>query len=219
MSNPPTTELRPEEENKIETQGEDKLKRIKNFLSKFTYTGYGGQWIQETRGALLVVATVIMAMCYQPVLSPPGGLWENTVTDVSVCGIHRCIAGKSILANSNGTDYMSYMTFNTICFCSSLATILILLSGVPLNNRLAMSVLGIFISVTLVTLALSYNSALYVITPDHVFLNGYSYMILPIHILVGIICGIVAYHFVRSIIWIVSHYLEIIRTKLMSVQS
>lgn len=207
MSNPPTIEFKQQEEKKRETLGEDKLKRIKNFLSKFTYTGFGGHWIHETRGALLVVATVILAICFQPILSPPGGLWDSTFSNESLCGIHKCIAGKSVVAYSKGTDYISFMTFNTIAFCASLGVILVLVSGVPLNNGLAMSVLGIFIAVTLVALAFSYNSALYIISPDDVLLNGYSSMILSIHILVGIIIGVVAYHFVRSLICIVHYYL------------
>ena len=152
MATPPTSELRPEEENKTRNQAEDKLRleHIKKFLMKFTYNGNDGNWIQETRGFLLVVATVILGMSYQPILSPPDGLCQEIVAEGTVCG-----AGKSILAHTNRSSFNTYMSFNTMTFSASLAIIFILISGVPLKHRLAMYFLGMCICTALVTLALS----------------------------------------------------------------
>jgi hypothetical protein len=32
-------------------------------------------WMEETRGTLMIVATVIATMAFQAGISPPGGVW------------------------------------------------------------------------------------------------------------------------------------------------
>ena len=44
---------------------------------------YKGDWIEETCGALIVVATVITTITFQPAISPPGGVWQTNVKDAS----------------------------------------------------------------------------------------------------------------------------------------
>ncbi|KAJ1387233.1 PGG domain [Sesbania bispinosa] len=65
-------------------------KRWENFWSK--YLQYQGNWIEETRGTLMVVATVISTMTFQSALNPPGGVWQgntknggNTCTNYGIC--------------------------------------------------------------------------------------------------------------------------------------
>ena len=43
------------------------------------YLRYQGDWLEETRGSLMVVATVITTITFQPALSPPGGFWQNDI--------------------------------------------------------------------------------------------------------------------------------------------
>ncbi|KAJ1387227.1 PGG domain [Sesbania bispinosa] len=58
-------------------QPPNRWKKWENFWSK--YLQYQGNWIKETRGTLMVVATVIATMTFQSALNPPGGVWqENT---------------------------------------------------------------------------------------------------------------------------------------------
>ena len=68
----------------------------------------------------------------------PGGLWQASLgrKATSEC---LCVAGKSILAQSNNTNYVTCMTFNFSHFFASKAIVFLLISGVPLNNKVTMS--------------------------------------------------------------------------------
>ncbi|XP_050285418.1 ankyrin repeat-containing protein BDA1-like isoform X2 [Quercus robur] len=65
-------------------------------LSKQRPLKHKSNWIKELRGALMVVATVIATITYQPALNPPNGVWltqacRNTTCDVAttlVSGFH-----------------------------------------------------------------------------------------------------------------------------------
>uniref|UniRef100_M4DYC4 PGG domain-containing protein n=1 Tax=Brassica campestris TaxID=3711 RepID=M4DYC4_BRACM len=41
------------------------------------YLNRQGDWLEKTRGNLMVAATVIAGMSFQVMVSPPGGVWEN----------------------------------------------------------------------------------------------------------------------------------------------
>ena len=45
------------------------------------YLRYQGDWLEETRGALMVVATVIATITFQPVINPVGGVLQPNVND------------------------------------------------------------------------------------------------------------------------------------------
>ncbi|PQM38507.1 ankyrin repeat-containing protein [Prunus yedoensis var. nudiflora] len=44
---------------------------------------YPKKWLEESRGILMVVATVISTMTFQAVISPPGGVWQENNTNSS----------------------------------------------------------------------------------------------------------------------------------------
>ncbi|KAK7846675.1 hypothetical protein CFP56_007584 [Quercus suber] len=56
----------------------------------FKYLRYQGDWLEETRGALMVVATVITTITFQPAVNPLGGVLQPKENDWcwSVQGIH-----------------------------------------------------------------------------------------------------------------------------------
>ncbi|XP_058742257.1 uncharacterized protein LOC131614715, partial [Vicia villosa] len=59
-------------------QPNSKTKKWENLWSE--YLQHQGNWIEETRGTLMIVATVIATMTFQSALNPPGGVWqENTL--------------------------------------------------------------------------------------------------------------------------------------------
>ncbi|KAB2634947.1 ankyrin repeat-containing protein [Pyrus ussuriensis x Pyrus communis] len=68
-------------------------------------------WVHETRGFLMVVATVISTMTFQAVLNPPGGVWEinntnTTVNDRPVCSEGDvCVAGTAVLGYIWGWNF------------------------------------------------------------------------------------------------------------------
>ncbi|KAF5480460.1 hypothetical protein F2P56_001207 [Juglans regia] len=42
---------------------------------------YQGNWVDETRGTLMLVATVIATMTFQAGINPPGGVWQQDTTN------------------------------------------------------------------------------------------------------------------------------------------
>ncbi|CAE5967200.1 unnamed protein product [Arabidopsis arenosa] len=41
------------------------------------YLNRQGDWLEKTRGNLMVTATVIAAMSFQAMVNPPGGVWQS----------------------------------------------------------------------------------------------------------------------------------------------
>ena len=106
--------------NQEEPHQSRRRKRWKTCWSK--YLNYQGNWIEETRGTLMVVATVIATMTFQSTISPPGGVWqENTKYGGFNCTTYgTCEAGTAVLAYAWTHDFIKFMTYNTTSFFSSL---------------------------------------------------------------------------------------------------
>ncbi|KDP40728.1 hypothetical protein JCGZ_24727 [Jatropha curcas] len=71
--------------------------------------------VEETRGALMIVATVIATMTFQAAMNPPGGGWQQDFVDVSggsACSKSNiCEAGTLVLAYAYPDQYIYYITF------------------------------------------------------------------------------------------------------------
>ena len=113
------------------------------------------------RGSLMVVATVITTITFQPALSPPGGVWgetKNTTSAGSGCGQNgnTCEAGKLVLAYNYENAYFVFLVCNTISFTASLSIIFLLISGFPLKHKVFMGILAFAMCTTLTFLGISY---------------------------------------------------------------
>ncbi|KAK6804290.1 hypothetical protein RDI58_002074 [Solanum bulbocastanum] len=98
----------------------------------------------KVRDTLLVIAILIATSTYQTVLSPPGGVWQDTYlpegnksnnNDVNMES-SRCIAGQSVMGTNNPISYGLFLVFNSIGFFVSLHTINFLTIGFPLQLEL-----------------------------------------------------------------------------------
>ncbi|KAF7843557.1 ankyrin repeat-containing protein [Senna tora] len=108
-----------------------------------------GDWVEETRGTLSLVATVISTITFQAGINTPGGFIQQ---------------GHALLAIRS--PWFHYYVFcNTICFCASLSVTLLLVSGVPVKNRAVMWVLSIGMCVTLTFLGFTYSFGISMIFP------------------------------------------------------
>ncbi|KAG5627103.1 hypothetical protein H5410_012321 [Solanum commersonii] len=85
----------------------------------------------KVRDTLLVIAILIATATYQTVLSPPGGVWQDTYwpegnksnnNDVNMESSRR-IAGQSVMGTNNPISYGLFLVFNSIGFFVSLHTI------------------------------------------------------------------------------------------------
>ncbi|MED6109982.1 hypothetical protein PIB30_038696 [Stylosanthes scabra] len=149
-------------------------RKWENFYNK--YLQYQGNWIEETRGTLMVVATVIATMTFQSTLSPPGGVWqENTRNGGNSCKSYGvCEAGTAVVGYAWSEDYLRFMFFNTISFFASLCVVLILITGFPLKNKVVVWVLTIDMTIAVTFMLLTYMWALGLVAPDHIYYRFYK---------------------------------------------
>ncbi|XP_075665075.1 uncharacterized protein LOC142634674 [Castanea sativa] len=158
---------------------------------------YQGNWIEETRGSLMVVATVITTITFQPAVSPPGGVWQTNVTEVSKgfgCGPSNvCLAGTSVEGSRNSNFFYHFFMFcNTLSFTASLFVIFLSISGFSLKNKFGMGFLTFAIWTTITSLALAYMSAVILVLPSkssralrlyEVFMTVWSLIIMMVVVL------------------------------------
>ncbi|KAK7355635.1 hypothetical protein VNO80_14895 [Phaseolus coccineus] len=155
----------------IPTQPPQESKRRKLWETLWLeYLQYRPNWIEEKRGSLMVVATVIATMTFQSVISPPGGVWqEDTFSgglNCSSSGI--CKAGTAVLAyDLTEEGYVTFATFNTISFFSSLCVVVMLVSGLRLDNKPMMWMLITALFLALTSMSHTYVSAQRLVTPHH----------------------------------------------------
>ncbi|XP_060169184.1 ankyrin repeat-containing protein BDA1-like [Lycium barbarum] len=118
----------------------------------------------KVRDTLLVIAILIATATYQAVLSPPGGVWQDsywleannsTNNDGEMPLPH--IAGQSVMGTNNPITYGLFLVFNSIGFFVSLHTINFLTIGFPLQLEL---------QVSLVALVATYDTVMSAITPN-----------------------------------------------------
>ncbi|CAN8259423.1 unnamed protein product [Cochlearia groenlandica] len=114
-----------------------------------TYLNRQGDWLEKTRGNLMVAATVIAGMSFQVMVSPPGGVWQSDscplgdqTGTVPVC---KARAGTSVLEySSKRTLYLGMVISSTVSFSASMSLILLVISGLKLRNRVIMAILVTF---------------------------------------------------------------------------
>ncbi|GMY34663.1 ankyrin repeat-containing protein bda1 [Fagus crenata] len=163
------------------------------------YLRYEGNWLEEMRGTLMLVATVITTITFQPILNPPGGVWQNDVvvvpkkidsgivpSDVNpptwVSDVNpptwvytpiqniTCEAGTSVFACAPYYHrYFIFMICNTVSFTASLCVTFLLISGFPLKNKLCMGLLTFAMCTTLAFLGLAYVVAFNMLIPVEIF--------------------------------------------------
>ncbi|KAL4625537.1 hypothetical protein ACB092_05G033700 [Castanea dentata] len=187
------------------------------WLKWIEYLSYQGDWLGEMRGTLMVVATVITTITFQPILNPPGGVSQtNKTLSVESYGnrhsIITCPAGTSVLA-CNADQYFRYSIFlisNTISFTASLCVTFLLISGFPLRNKLCMGLLTFSMCITLTFLAFAYIYAFILLLPDQPYFYD-TYRTEPMFILImcvllslmAVVGIVLLIHTIRFLTWMV----------------
>ncbi|GMY34660.1 ankyrin repeat-containing protein BDA1-like [Fagus crenata] len=189
-----------------------------------------GNWLEEMRGTLMVVATVITTITFQPIVNPPGGVLQTNVNvdflvayaSVSPWGLNldlgqnwepnqniTCEAGTSVLAcaPSHYYTYFLFLIFNTISFTASLCVTFLLISGFPLGNKVCMGLLTFAMCTTLAFLAFAYLIAFYMLVPNEIlyFVFSTDVFFIPYCVefsLMAVIGVVLLIYTIRFLIWL-----------------
>ncbi|KAK7857123.1 hypothetical protein CFP56_019813 [Quercus suber] len=174
--------------------------------SQFLYLKHKCNWIEEMRGALMVVATVITTITYQPALSPPGGVWQTDIknsTEINACRNTTCKAGTLVLAYGGYEDvFLYFIGCNTIAFTASLSVIFLLISGVPLKNKFFIVILTLAMCTTLTFLGFTYVLAFFLLIPEELRQKLRVKVFFPIGVLVCLILLLLLFHTIRFLYWL-----------------
>ncbi|KAI9191088.1 hypothetical protein LWI28_003472 [Acer negundo] len=129
-------------------------------------------WLTRKRDSLMVVASLIATMAYQAGLNPPAGLWQDQsptagpqANNNTAISTPPHLAGTSILAYNDFSNYSQYLAYNTASFISSLSIILLLITGLPFTWRFFMWILIVIVWAAITTMALTYRVSIIVFTP------------------------------------------------------
>ena len=155
-------------------------------LSKQRPLKHKSNWIQELRGALMVAATVIATITYQPALDPPKAVClsdqacRNTTCDVARTWV------LSFHVNYQNL-FLYFLISNSITFTASLSVIFLLISGFPLKNKFFTVILTLAMCATLLFLGITYVLAFSLTIPEKDRQELGALALLPIRALVYLI--------------------------------
>ncbi|CAH8293080.1 unnamed protein product [Eruca vesicaria subsp. sativa] len=162
------------------------------------YLNRQGDWLEKTRGNLMVAATVIAGMSFQVMVSPPGGVWQSDICSsgdqtgtVPVC---KAKAGTSVLEHesSKRVFYLGMVISSTVSFSASMSLILLVIIGLRLRNRMIMAILVTFMVVAILCISAAFFFAVALVQYEDdtiisilVIYVGF-WIVFPVIILVGL---------------------------------
>lgn len=190
---------------------------IMKWISWFwkTYFDIDHAWLKEVRGHLITAATLTATMAYQAILSPPGGVWQESGSlDQALPPIpfdsHRYPQpgaikepGAAIMDSYDEPIYAIYLIINTMVLVASLSTIMLALSGFPVQNKFLLWLLIFTMYSTISFMAIAYFLVLYVVFPslNHEY---YQYNIIYglLYIWFGVIALVLMLHACHFLVWL-----------------
>ena len=142
---------------------------------------YGGNWVEENCGYIMVVATMITTITFQQAGSPPGGVWpqRGNVTRYSSYNI-EVYAGTSVVGSIDPLYYFYFLIFNAISFIASVIITILLINGFPVKNKMFMGLLTITPCTTLAFLIINYIIAVSMVTSFSIYASKYMEVFLII---------------------------------------
>ncbi|XP_014515967.1 uncharacterized protein LOC106773737 [Vigna radiata var. radiata] len=169
------------------------------------------EWLKDMRGNLSLAATIITTMTFQTAINPPGGVRPATET-----GHVKCIPtvkgdpcpGEAVLAVVFPDVYIRFLLSNTICFVSSLAVCLLLVSGFPLNHRFFTWLLSICTCITMTSLTVTYMIGAEMVTPYPVWYTTDTMFNKVIYIWFSLLGLVTLVLCLRLFVWIVTKCID-----------
>jgi len=165
------------------------------------YWKHQENWMEETRGTLMVVATMMATITFQAGISPPGGVWQQNAY-YSIEGFNCkqdniCEAGTSVLSYSYPDIYLLFLGCNTTSFFASMCVILLVIIGFPLRRKLFIWLLTSAMTISVAFMTLTYSKAVILVTPNHILNRFQSLGMKYLHIWEGMFLIVGVIHIIR----------------------
>ncbi|KAH6782961.1 hypothetical protein C2S52_007920 [Perilla frutescens var. hirtella] len=164
------------------------------------------KWLTKKRDAIMVVAVLIATMAFQAGVTPPGGVWQEDLTEHANGTLldkpHK--AGEAVMAHHHPKAFKSFMRSNTVAFVSSLSTILLLISGLPFRRPLFLWTLMMIMWLTITSIAVTYGIAIVVVTPS----KDKKSLSHVIEISIAVWCGVMGILLVGNTIRLIDKWLK-----------
>ncbi|CAL9225066.1 unnamed protein product [Arabidopsis halleri] len=142
------------------------------------YLDHQGDWLEKTRGNLVVAATVIAAMSFGVMVNPPGGVWQNDECSSKGQTVQtRTCEGKvgtSILEHhpTKRFFYLGMVISNLVSFSASMGIILLVITGFRFRNRLIMTIMVMFMVVAVLCISAAFFFAAALVQHDDDFIQN-----------------------------------------------
>jgi hypothetical protein len=172
-----------------------------------------GNWMEETHGTLMVVATMMATMAFQVGISPPGGDWQQNIykpKDGFNCSeINVCEVGTIVLS-SYPDEYLWFLYFNSTSFFASLCVILLVVTGFPIRSKFFIWLLTLDMLISVASMTLTYIQVLLLLTSKNLIQRFDSLGTKLVLIWIGSFAIVVVIHIIRLLHWIVKKLIHII---------
>ncbi|XP_028770441.1 uncharacterized protein LOC114727839 [Neltuma alba] len=182
---------------------------------------HNGEWLEKMRGNLSLVATVISTITFQSVISPPGsfiqqGLSNSNNTTSSPLDCLKmeddyASPGKAVLAFRDSDKFRYFIIHNTVALVPSLGVNLLLISGLPLKNKIVIWMLSMGMCISLSQLGQAYFSAFFMITPDKLWDSTGKMLNIVNRIWEALFALVAGYILVTFLIWLFKKCSKIIK--------
>ncbi|OWM79268.1 hypothetical protein CDL15_Pgr003440 [Punica granatum] len=164
---------------------------------------YSGDWMNDTKGSLMMVSSIIATCTFQAAIAPPGGVWQNdTTTATGACSNRVCVAGNAVLAYYYPDRYYEFMKYDMVSFLGSLVVLFLVISGFPLSNKFCLWLLCLVMSGTVTCLGYTFFKAMWLVVPGHM-ISKYNELKDGLYWVWAVTAGIVGlFLFVRMCYWL-----------------
>ncbi|XP_022955459.1 ankyrin repeat-containing protein At5g02620-like isoform X4 [Cucurbita moschata] len=184
---------------------------------------YKGDWVQEVEGTMMLVATVIATVTFQAGVNPAGGVWQQDTpynsnnyeeeyyymsSSATLKNGTILPAGSAIMAYRRPVQYLIYSMANVVSFMASVGVILLIISRVPLKNRVCSWVLVLAMCAAVVFLALAFLQGFIMVNlkPLNDLPAAIGYY-LALYFLFGLVGLVGLIHLIRFLVWVVNRLL------------
>ncbi|KAG6660501.1 ankyrin repeat-containing protein At5g02620-like [Carya illinoinensis] len=174
-------------------------------------------WVVETRGTLMLVATVIATVTFQAGINPPGGVWQQDGLQ-KINGNVNCTAGKAIFSDTKPDIYRLFLSSNTTSLVAALSVVLLITLGIPKRSQLFLWFLTLAMVIAVTSMLSTYILAVYFVTSadviDQILSSPTTVPLLVALLVVLLIASVILIY--RLLAWMVKLLVKCMRCLTMS---